>query len=69
MMDYKERIIEKMEKKLIEMMGKEAYSEFATSVAKEVFRSEIDGMAESGFKDYLINHFDQITQQSDGLPS
>ena len=68
-MDYKERIIEKMEKKLIELMGKEAYSEFSTSVAKEVFRSEIEGMAESGFKDFLIEHFDQITQQSDELPS
>lgn len=68
-MDYKERIIEKLEKKLVELMGKEAYTEFATSVAKEVFRSEIEGMAESGFKDYLIEHFDQITQQSEGLPT
>lgn len=69
MMDYKERIIEKMERKMIELMGEEAYSEFATSVAKEVFLSEVEGMAESEFKDYLLKHFDLITQQADGLPS
>ena len=37
-------LLEKHEKKLIELMGEEAYCEWAVTVATEAFISEIDVM-------------------------
>lgn len=54
-------LMRKMEEKLIELMGAEEYKKFATEIAREGFRQEIDGMADGEFKDFVKDHFDQIT--------
>lgn len=58
-------LLEKHEKKLIELMGEEAYYEWAVAIAKEAFLIEIEGMADSPFKDFVISHFDEITRMDD----
>lgn len=43
-----------MEEKLIELMGEEAYREFALETGKKVFREEIEEMKElMGLKEYV----------------
>lgn len=54
-------LLGKHEKKLIELMGAEAYYEWALTIAKEVFLSEIEGMADNPFKNFVLDHFDEIT--------
>lgn len=61
-MDFNMFVMKKMEEKLIELMGHEAYAEFSTKIAKEGFRAEIEGMAEGEFKDFCIENFDDITR-------
>lgn len=55
-------IIGKMEEKLRELMGDEAYMEFAKETAKEAFRNEVEGMADCEFKDFVIENLQQIIQ-------
>ena len=54
-------IINAYEKKLKELMGEE-FVEFTKEVAKEAFKEEIDGMAESNFKNFCLENFDMITR-------
>ena len=51
-----------MEKKLRELMGAEAYTAFAAKIAREAFRREVEAMADSDFKRYILDHFDEITE-------
>jgi hypothetical protein len=51
-----------MEEKLIELMGQEAYTEFAVKIAREGFRKEVEGMADGDFKNFVIENFDKIIQ-------
>lgn len=55
-------LLEKHEKKLIELMGAEAYYEWSVTIAKEAFLSEIERMADSSFKNFVLDHFDEITR-------
>ena len=59
-MTFHEYMIKKMEEKLLELMGQEAYNEFAMEVAKEGFKQEINGMAESGFKNFCLEYMPWI---------
>jgi len=61
-MEFKDYLLKKMEEKLIELMGKEAYTEFSVQIAREGFRKEVDGMADGDFKNFVIENFDKITQ-------
>lgn len=53
----------KMEEKLKELMGEEEYIEFASEIAKEAFKKELEGMADSEFKRTILEPevFDAIT--------
>lgn len=53
-------MMRRQEEKLIELMGAESYGRFARELAKEAFRMEVDGMAESAFKDFVTENFDNI---------
>ena len=59
-------IMNRYEQKLIELMGKDDFAKFSTTVAKEAFRSEIEDMAPGDFKDFCLKNFDKITGDSDG---
>lgn len=59
--DFRNYVMKQMENKLIELMGYEAYCAFSREIAKEGFRKEIDGMEDGDFKNFVIEHFDEIT--------
>ena len=61
-MDFNMFVMKKMEEKLIELMGQEAYSKFSVEIAREGFRHEIDGMEDSDFKNFIMENFDEITK-------
>ena len=61
-MDFSLNVMKKMEEKLIELMGQEAYTEFSIGIAKEAFREEVDGMEDSDFKNFCKEYFDEITK-------
>lgn len=61
-MDFNMYAMKKMEEKLIELMGQEAYAEFSTEIARKGFRAEIEEMAEGEFKNFCIEYFDDITK-------
>ena len=44
----------------IELMSEEEYVKFSVEIARDSFRLEIDGMADSDFKDFVVEHFDKI---------
>lgn len=50
------------EEKLIELMEPEAFTKYAKEVAKKLFMEEAEGMAESDFKDFVRENFDEITK-------
>ena len=50
------------EAKLIELMGKDAFFEFSTEIARDLFADSILGMRESAFKEFCLDNFDAITQ-------
>lgn len=58
-------ILMEYEKKLYQLMGKEAYVAFMKKTTKEAFRLEIGGMAEGDFKDFVLENFDMITGDDD----
>lgn len=55
-------VLNAYEKKLKELMGENDYHEFAKEVAKEGFKEEINGMADSDFKNFCLENFDKITE-------
>ena len=59
------RAIKRMEDKLIELMGEEAYTEFATKIATEAFREEVEGMEDDEFRELTLANFDDITAEPD----
>ncbi len=58
---YLMRLLQRMEEKLIELMGDDAYSEWSKQIGKELFRMSIDDMEESNFKKFCQENFDMIT--------
>ena len=61
-MEFKNYMLKKMEEKLIELMGQEAYAEFSVQIAREGFRKEVEGMEDGDFKNFVIENFDKIVQ-------
>ena len=55
-------IMKRMEEKLIELMGTEAYLEFSKEITKEEFGKYINSWFDCEFKDFINEHFDQITK-------
>ena len=60
--DFKE-ISQMQEKKLQELMGREAYLGFADECAKKLFASSLKKMPNSEFKDFCEKNFDTITHR------
>lgn len=50
------------EKKLEEIMTAKEWREFISATSRKLFKQEIDGMADSEFKDFIIERFDEITE-------
>ena len=56
-------IIEKMEEKLIELMGPGLYSEWMSEVAREGFRKEVELLKDTCLRDFLLHDFELITAE------
>ena len=54
-------IMKRQETMLKELMDEEEFQRFTADIAKEAFRMEIDGMADSEFKEFVTENFDEIT--------
>ena len=59
--EYIMYVVKEYEKKLKELMG-ESFTEFSREVCKQGFRKEMEQMAESEFKDFILDNFDDITR-------
>lgn len=55
------RVCMAYEKKLIDLMGRDAFMEFSIQIAKEMFADEIMAMPDSDFKEKTLDNFDLIT--------
>ena len=53
------------EEKLIELMGKKKYYKFSTECAKSLFIDDVCSMENNGFKQFILDNFDEITDLSD----
>lgn len=51
------------EEKLQELMSAKEFREWSTKVAKELFQKDIDEMPDGEFKQFCIDHFDEITER------
>lgn len=58
-------VMRRMEAKLQDLMTEEEYLEFSKEVAKEAFQMETEDMADSEFKDFVLEHFDEITGEDE----
>lgn len=58
-------IMRRMEAKLQDLMSEEEYMDFNKEIAMEAFRMEIEDMADSEFKDFVLEHFDEITGEDE----
>lgn len=50
------------EEKLVQLMGSEAFWEFALEVGKMLFVAEVEGMPEGDFREFVLKDFDEITR-------
>ena len=53
------------EKKLRQIMTAEDFDNFSMDLAKVVFRQEIEGMADSNFKKFVLENMDWIMKEVD----
>jgi hypothetical protein len=49
------------EAKMMEVMTAKDFDDFCTDQAKKLFQSDIDAMPDCEFKQFLIDHFDEVT--------
>lgn len=55
-------LLNRMEDKMVELMGGKAYSIWAAETARDMFRQSVEDMDNSDFKDYILEHFEEITK-------
>ena len=55
-------MLNRMDAKLRDYMTAEEYAAFSKEIAKKAFRIEIEDMEDSGFKTFVIEHFDELTR-------
>ena len=55
-------LLNRMEDKMVELMGGKAYSIWAAQTARDMFRQSVEDMDDSDFKDYILEHFEEITK-------
>jgi len=53
------------EKKLKEYMPEEEFYRFSVDTAKYLFEKEVNEMADSEFKQFIKDHFDEVTGSND----
>lgn len=58
---YDTILIHRMEEKLMSLMG-DAYYDWAAKIAREIFYEAVKDMDNSDFKDYILEHFEEITK-------
>ena len=59
------KIMKIYEAKLAELLGRDAFADFVVATAKDMFREEVQGMADGGFKQFCADNFDAITGTDD----
>lgn len=55
-------LLNRMEDKLVELMGGKAYSIWATETARDMFRQSVEDMEDGEFKDFVLENLEQITK-------
>lgn len=55
-------LLNRMEDKMVEVMGVKAYSIWAAETARDMFRLSVENMEKGDFKDYILEHFEEITK-------
>lgn len=55
-------LLNRMEDKMVELMGGKAYSVWAAETARDMFRQSVEDMEDGDFKDYILEHFEEITK-------
>lgn len=55
-------LLNRMEDKMVELMGGKAYSIWATETSRDMFRQSVEDMEDGDFKDYILEHFEEITK-------
>ncbi len=58
-------MMQRMEDALRHFMEPKEFAEFTKTIAKEAFRIEMEDMADGDFKDFVMEHFDEITGTGD----
>lgn len=58
---YETILMHRMEEKLMSLMG-DAYYDWAVQIAMEIFHEAVKDMDDSDFKDYILEHFEEITK-------
>ena len=53
--------LRKYEEKLKELMTEEELMKFTAEIAKEGFRREVESAPDGGFRQFCLDHFDEIT--------
>lgn len=56
------KIIIAYEEKLAQLMGPEAFGEFAVEVGRMLLLEEVERMPEGDFRELVLKHFDEITR-------
>ena len=62
MFDYNEFLVKKYDEKLKELMSEEEYEKWSLETAKEMFKRDIEQIEDNEFKQFCIDHFDEITK-------
>ena len=55
-------LLNRMEDKMVELMGGKAYSVWATETARDMFRQSVEDMEDGEFKDFVLANLEQITK-------
>lgn len=55
-------LLNRMEDKLVELMGGKAYSVWAAETARDMFRQSVEDMEDGDFKDFVLENLEQITK-------
>jgi len=58
-------IMKRMEARLQDLMSAEEYQRFSREVAREAFLMDVIDMANGSFKDFALEHFDEIVKEAD----
>ena len=53
-------VLDRYDKKLKSLLPEEEYVQFCDECAKEVFKVTIEGMDDGDFKDFVLEHFEEI---------